>query len=926
MKPTGYHATESYRRRSLLGAIVLATLCLAMMLPPTLAARSFTAVGATNGLEARIVPSLLLDREGFLWVGSREGLFRYDGYEPLAFLPDASDAGAISDIDVRCIYQDSSGNLWAGTYSGGLNLYDAASGSFSQFRHDSADPGSIINDSVLAIAEGPGGGIWAATAMGLSRLDRTSGRFEHYTRDPADPRSVSTNQVTSLHRSDSGRLWIGTIGGGVNLWQPESRSFTHFDLAELTGGAPELNDIFSLHEDRVGQLWLGTRVGLVLLDAARGTARELPLPGQSEFLPAITAMAAGRDGRLWLGTLAHGVLAIDMQSAEWENDNADERNQAGRLADQPQLSLALSEDMLFVGTWSGGVYRTTSHLTDFALLNRSNAETLRSDNVTAVLAMEEAGQPWLGTQDGGPVRAGIVSRQVAFPADPSSDLGKAFVADLARDSDGRLWAGTSRGLFSLNETRSPAGEVGFESSRQTGLGEESVRALLPAEGTSLWVGTDGGGLYYRKSASEHWLNFRHEAGDNDSLSGNFITALLPGLGDKLWVGTRSNGLNLCRIENWSCERFGKGVDEQQQPGQFNVSALYRDRNGEIWVGTSGRGLHQVLRNAEGGVAGFRRWTRADGLLDETIMAIQQDLDGTLWLSTRRGLTRLHPGTGEVINYVKESGLPTEVFNGNASAADSRYIYFGSANGLLSFPKGSEFTRRLPAQVQIASIERAPPGEQNQPVRWAGDRLTVAYGDVLSIKLATLDLAESTHEYAYRLRADDPWTAMGTQRQLIVHGLAPGQYPLQARGRDVFGSWGESSVLTLEVVPPFWMTNTFRGILAGLLVLAALFAHRARQAALQRRALEIQRLSQKREEALEQKLGNEAELAVLTPRQKEVLQLVAEGHATKEIAERLGVSVKTVEAHRANLMDRLEIHDVPGLVRLAIRSGLVSPYE
>ena len=274
---------------------------------------------------------------------------------------------------------------------------------------------------------------------------------------------------------------------------------------------------------------------------------------------------------------------------------------------------------------------------------------------------------------------------------------------------------------------------------------------------------------------------------------------------------------------------------------------------------------------------------------------------------------MNPGTGEVINFVRESGLPTDVFNSNAAAADDRYLYFGSANGLLSFPKGSAFTRRQPAPVQVASIERAPPGEQNQPVHWAGNRLSVAHGDVLSIKLATLDLAESTHEYAYRLRVDDPWRAMGTQRQLILHGLAPGQYTFQARGRDVFGSWGESSVLTLDVIPPFWMTNTFRLVVAALLVLLALAAHRARQAALQRRALEIQRLSQKREEALEQKLGSQAELAVLTPRQKEVLQLVAEGHATKEIAERLGVSVKTVEAHRANLMERLEIHDVPGLV-------------
>lgn len=205
-------------------------------------------------------------------------------------------------------------------------------------------------------------------------------------------------------------------------------------------------------------------------------------------------------------------------------------------------------------------------------------------------------------------------------------------------------------------------------------------------------------------------------------------------------------------------------------------------------------------------------------------------------------------------------------------------------------------------------------------------LKLPRGEILTLQLATLDLSESLHEYAYRLRRDDPWISLGTQRRVILHGLASGRYEFQARGRDVFGSWGESRPLALEIVPPFWLTRGFQIAVTAALLSLALVLHLLRQAALRRRADEAQRLAGTRERALEEQLGDSAELAVLTPRQKEVLQLIAEGLSTKQIADRLGLSVKTIEAHRANLMDRLQIHDVPGLVRLAVRSRLVSPFE
>jgi DNA-binding CsgD family transcriptional regulator len=200
-----------------------------------------------------------------------------------------------------------------------------------------------------------------------------------------------------------------------------------------------------------------------------------------------------------------------------------------------------------------------------------------------------------------------------------------------------------------------------------------------------------------------------------------------------------------------------------------------------------------------------------------------------------------------------------------------------------------------------------------------------WGEVLAIELAVLDYSETLHDYKYRLAPNLPWLPMRNRRQVTLHGLGPGSYRFEAQGRDVNGLWTSPRLLLIEILPPFWMTTWFK-LLVVLSCLAMLFGwHRLHLARQRRRTIEAQRLAQIREHVLEEALGPKAELALLTSRQKEILQLIAEGQATREIAERLGISIKTVEAHRANLMERLDIHDVAGLVRLAIRARLVKPH-
>jgi ligand-binding sensor domain-containing protein/DNA-binding CsgD family transcriptional regulator len=865
----------------------------------------------------------MLDSKGFLWVGSREGLFRYDGYEGQAFLPQRGNAYAISDIDIRSVYEAVDGSIWVGTNTGGLDHYDPATGKFRNFRHDSTDPASIIDDSINAIVEGTAGLLWVATKKGLSRLDRSTGLFEHFRQDSGAPTSLSNNWASALHLSESGRLWIGTIGGGVNRWNPDSQDFTHFDLVALTGGPPERNHVLAIHEDENGILWCGTRKGLVRLDSPAGQAEYVDLGEQDGYLPVITALQPEGVNRLWLTTMIRGLLIVDRDTGEWHRANSDSQLAAGMLPQDALMSLSIGPDQAFVGTWGNGVYRTSLQEDAFEIFNMNNAQGLSNNVISAVMATNEDGQPWLGSFGGGPQRVDLANRLIRAKPMRLHQMRESGVMSLAGPIDGRLYAATTHGLYEFTDDGTQMALFEHDPDIPDGIGDGYVIALLPAGDTALWIGMGGSGLHFFDTSAQSFITMRHDSDIPDSISGNFVTALLEGTRGHIWVGTRSKGLNRCRIDDWSCERFTGRDNIQNGLSHHHVTALYRDRRGRVWVGTDGGGLNLVVQDQSGNVTGFSHWSSEDGLLNDGIMAIEEDLDESLWLSTRHGLSRLNPATGNVVNFVAASGLPVSHFNTNASSCDDRYIYFGSTGGLLIIPKGSLLAQRQPPTVRITSVAQAEPGGARRLRRLSRGQLRLPYGEVLSVELAVLDFAESSNEYAYRLNSADPWTELGSQRQIIFHGLAPGQYEFQARGRDAYGLWGESESMSLEIVPPFWMTRLFQVLIAVAVISLILALHFDRQAKVKQRAGELLRLGEKREQALEERLGNEAELAVLTPRQKEVLQLLAEGLSTRAIAERLGVSVKTVEAHRSNLMERLEIYDVPGLVRLAIRSRLVS---
>ncbi len=279
----------------------------------------FERISIDQGLSQSSVYAILEDRMGFLWIGTDDGLNRYDGYRFEVLRSSPGQPGSLSHNRIRALCEDSGGVLWIGTHSGGLNRYDRRSRTFTHYRHDPEVAGSLAADRVWALHQDRSGTLWVGTGgSGLDRLatgqpqaDRNepvqAGIFSHLRHDPGDPTSLSDDFIRALYEDRAGNLWVGTQRG-LNRIDAATRALTRH-LPDSQAGSVGYNSVLSIHEDRHGRLWLGSWSGLMRFDprtasfAFYGAASNEPGdPGRN-----IRDIHQDLNGTLWLATLGRAL-------------------------------------------------------------------------------------------------------------------------------------------------------------------------------------------------------------------------------------------------------------------------------------------------------------------------------------------------------------------------------------------------------------------------------------------------------------------------------------------------------------------------------------------------------------------------------------------------------------------------------------------
>ena len=810
-----------------------------------------------SGMPNPIVMALAQDREGYMWMGTLGGLGRWDGYRFRNYLNIPGNPLSLPDNPINTLHVDPAGNLWIGMSSGGLARYDRARDDFVSFR---AGPAGLSADWVTSLADDGDGGLWVGTNGGLDRLaagaEPGRGAVLHYRQSDGLP----SDGVRALHRDAAGVVWVGTTNG-LARWDPQGKRFVAVALpgAGASGEAVTVSSLFGASD---GRLWIGTHAhGAMVLDPKTGAIKTVPAPRN------IPAIAEAHPGEIWLSSYADGLIAVDAATLRTQAIRHDPFSQDSLVNNNVRAMRRDSAGVLWVATDSG----ISRQYPDWATASVGQSQRIPALEVLSVMAAAN-GEVWLGTLSGGihilEPGSGTITSLLSGPAGTKSALPQAGVTSMIPLAHGEVAVGTTAGLYRTDSRGKAVAHVPVP-----GLSPKEDIRVMEVIGDTLWIGTKNNGLHAVPLPASKPLASVSGASPVriPGLASSWVTVVMQGQDQTLWAGT-NNGLHRIDTGNSSASARGTVVETiRSVPGDAAtlsngwVTALALDRQGRLWIGSFG-GIDVLLGRTADGKPRFQRLGTAQGLPNLNISKLLPDSQGYMWASTDDGIARIDPATFAIDALKRAEGVayPGYWNNSGAVTAEGELLFGGTAGLTIIAPERLQAWRQRPPVV--ASDVRV--GGRQVP---ASGQLTITpEANSFAVEFSALDFsAPELNRYAYRLEGfDKDWIVTDASRRLASYtNLAPGHYTLRVRGSNRAGVWTEQTLaIEVDVLPDWYQSWWFRGAMALLFggSLYAAYRWRMRQVAAQHEAFEAE-IAARTAEVVQQKVAADersAELATV----------------------------------------------------------------
>lgn len=736
----------------------------------------------------------------------------------------------LTQSSIRCTYQDSLGYIWIGTYEG-LNRYNGYE--FKQYKYDSKNEASISSNYISDIVEDNEMNLWVATSNGLNKYDRKLDTFKTYNTLNS---SISHYIINEIEIDQNGVLWVAT-DDGINRYYKETDSFENIYKNTIDRNS----EVYDIAFDSSGLMWIGSSRGLQAYDLNKNsfiTLDENIIKILDEKY--ISDLFYDRwKNKIWIGTEGNGLYILDLYTS-----SIDKFESSNTTVNNVRDIIRCEKGFIWIATSKGLIrydeYQDTSTIYKYKVYDR---DSLISDDILS-LYEDKNGLIWVGTIEG-MSRFNSQDKFTNYTYNPEyeNSLSGKMVFGIYEDDDGYLWVSTrSEGINIIN---TQTGDVSIIDGEELGILDTNLWSITGKE-NNIYVATSSGIVHIDKENNSYNLITKE---NNPGINNNEIRKLYIDNENTLWIGTRNGLSRLYEngeIKSYTEEFKSKGATElfitsihqdtedsdimwfgsaidgglmryNTKNGKLkiykkddenldksisinSIKSIDEDLHGNLWIGTN-YGLSKLDKYTDQ----FTNYTEQDGLSHNLVYGALVDSSGDIWCSTNRGISKFETKNKKFVNFTSESGLPSDEFNSYAFFKNNNDdFYFGSINGLTIFNARDFSKDNTSSNIVIDSIS----------IRGSRTILDTSF-IVLGHKENTFDIDfflndfrsnSNNIKYEYMLKGfDGDWIDNGSRNYISYTNIPPGNYDLLIRGRDAFGKLSDPTKVSIIITNPPWRT-------------------------------------------------------------------------------------------------------------------------
>ncbi|MCR9251298.1 MAG: methyl-accepting chemotaxis protein [bacterium] len=794
----------------------------------------FDHITTDNGLSTGTVNCIFKDKKGYVWIGTVDGLNRYNAYEIEVFKNDPKNDQSIAGNVITSIAEDADGRIWITTRNKGISIFDWQTESFTNLNAKNSN--LPVDEIKFAHVDSRSDVLIGTIGGGLARYDKLKNEFELFQHDSTNRSSISSNAIHSILEDQPGKYWLGCNSGAVD----------YFDIDSNTSKRYVYNENYNLNvnrkellKDQNNMIWVGTDGnGIYKLNPTTEEFTRLIKENSGLTHNIITFLFERENGQIWIGTDGEGINIYDpiADSFQYIKSNTFDANS---LSSNAVYDLYKDDSGLFwISTFRGGVNMYSPFKSKFRHFKNipGNDNSLSFNSVISV-AEGPGGKVWIGTDGGGLDLFDPRTESFTHYRHSTSNrntLGGNVIKAIYEDSRGVIWTGTySAGMTSFDPSTGRYTRYKSDPNNDNTVAGNNIWAFHEDDQGNFWVGVLGEGLDLLDRETGNFIHHK-ESDDPTSISGNIVKTLFEDSKGNFWVGTESKGINIMDREKGTFRTFKNDPEDSLSIIGNNIHTIFEDSRGQLLIGT-GSGLCTF----DYATKTFREHPANRLLRNNVVLGIQEDAGGNLWISTNFGMAKYDPKAKDneslITSFDKNDGLQGNEFNYTSSVKTSDgLMVFGGTEGFNIFrPERINYNSYDP-NVIISGFSlfdtKIGPGD-----KFKGDvvfteslmeleKLELNHKqNVFEIQFASLDYTTpSRNKYKYKLEPfDDDWIIAGAdQRRATYMNLPPDEYTFIVNGTNNDGNWSSKPrVLQIVVTPPIWGTWWFR--ISMLLLLGAL---------------------------------------------------------------------------------------------------------